>query len=45
MLWLPVEVSLVLDLLTSVTLNSPIEVIVLTLGANPPTIWEVEGLV
>jgi hypothetical protein len=44
MLRLSVEITLGLNLLASVALDSPIEVVVLALRANPTTIWEVKLL-
>ena len=39
---LPVEILLALKLLTTIALESAVKVVVLTLRADPATIWEVE---
>jgi hypothetical protein len=40
--WLAIEILLALKLLTTVALESAVKVVVLTLRADPATIWEVE---
>ena len=44
MFWFAIEVALVLDFLAPVAFHSAVEVVVLALGADPPTIREVELL-